>query len=108
MQIVILDVIGVLVKNFGLEKNWKGTSMRELALTDLNKNMLIITLWGLQAENFEADNFTIIVIRKGIVTEYEQKKKLNCISGTLVWVNPNITEALELKEKFKELIKTSC
>lgn len=74
------------MKNFGLEKNWKGTPVRELALTNERKEMLIITLWGKQAENFLAEMFSIIAIRRAIVTEYEGKKKLNCISGTLVWV----------------------
>lgn len=99
--------MGVLVKNFGLDKNWKGSPMRELALTDINKNMVIITLWSLHAENFVADKFSIIIVRKGIVSEYQGKKKSNCISGTLVWVDPEVPEAVNLKTAFGSLLKNS-
>lgn len=60
--------------------------MRELALTNPSKAKVTITLWDVNAENFSVENFSSIVIRKAVVTEYEGIKKLNCISRTLVWV----------------------
>lgn len=77
----------MLVKDFGLDKNYKGTTMRELSITDETKSMLSITLWSINAENFSAEKVSVLVIRKAVVTEYESIKKLNCISGYLLWVN---------------------
>lgn len=91
-----LDIKGVIVKNFGLEKNWKGTPMREFALTNERKENLVATLWGKQAENFLAELFSVIIIRRAFVTEFEGMKKLNCVSGTLVWVFYSVNFVLNL------------
>lgn len=77
--------------------------MRELALTNERKEMLNITLWGNQAENFVAEQFSIIAVRRGIVTLFEEKKHLNCVNGTLVWVCPNIPEAFVLFNLFEDV-----
>lgn len=60
--------------------------MRELSITDANKEMLSINLWSTNAENFSVALFSAIVFRRAIVSEYDGIKKLNCISGTLIWV----------------------
>lgn len=80
------DVVGIIVKDFGLEKNYKDVPMREIALTNPSKAKVTITLWDVNAEKFSVENFSSVVVRKAIVTEYEGIKKLNCIAGTLVWV----------------------
>lgn len=77
--------------------------MRELALTDSSKSMVIVTLWNSHAENFKCEKFSVVVVRRGVVTEFEGKKKLNCVSGTLVWVNPDIPEATTVKTDFDEI-----
>lgn len=81
------DLLGVLTKDFGLGKIPTGTPIRELAITDNKKEMIIVTLWGKAAENFISTEKPVIAIRKGIVGEFEGKTKLNCIAGTYVWVN---------------------
>lgn len=79
-------MIGILVKDFGLDKNYKNNIMRELAITDTTKEMLSVYLWSKTAENFSVENLSVIVIRRAVVTDYDGLKKLNCISGTLIWV----------------------
>lgn len=55
-------------------------------ITDDHKGTIIATLWGTAAENFKSTLESVIVIRKGVVGEYQEKKKINCTTGTLVWV----------------------
>lgn len=80
-----------------MEKNHKGTLMRELDLTDASKTMLTITLWGANAEKFSSPKFTVLLIRRGTVREYDGQKKVSCLSGTLIWVALNSIKFLIIK-----------
>lgn len=80
------DIVGILVKDYGLERNTNDVSMRDLAITDRNKEMIVATLWASIAENFMATENTVIVIRKAVVAEFQEIKQINCTSGTLILV----------------------
>lgn len=60
--------------------------MRDLSLTDTSKTVVTVTLWTENAQNFSIPDFSIVVIRRGCITEYEGRKRINCIAGTLLWV----------------------
>lgn len=60
--------------------------MRYLSITDQNKDMVIATLWGAAAEMFKATENVVIVIRKAVTAIFQDIKKINCTSGTLVLV----------------------
>lgn len=81
-----LDIIGILVQDFGLDTNYRSTMMRDLAITERSKETIVATIWKNEAQNFIAERFTVIIIRRGQVVEYEGKRKINCLFGTLVWV----------------------
>lgn len=68
------------------ECNPRNASMRDLAMTDKNKRMLMLiaTIWNSEAENFIWEKYSSIVIRNGTVIDLEGKKKSNCLSGTSV------------------------
>lgn len=68
--------------------------MRELSLTDATRANFVITFWNLQSENLVAEHFSVIVVRNSIVREFQSKKKVNYISGTLVWTVANINDAV--------------
>lgn len=68
------DLVGILIKDFGVELNSNSVSMRDLSVTDRNKDMIIVTLWGAFAENFRANEKSTIVVRKGVVGVYNEKK----------------------------------
>lgn len=69
-----------------METNANNVSMRDLSITDKKKDMIIATLWGNAAENFKSIENSVIAIRKGVVGEFQERKKLNCTAGTFVWV----------------------
>jgi len=60
--------------------------MRDICLTDQTKSNAYVTLWSGEAENFNCTKFSVIAIRRGTVTEFANQKKINCLSGSLVWV----------------------
>lgn len=76
--------MGILIEDYGLETTNRGTFMRDLSLTDGSKGMSVATIWSEEAQNFKCDKFSVIVIRKAHIVEFEGKKKMNCLSGTLV------------------------
>lgn len=76
----------IVTEDYGLETSTRGTRKRELSLTDKSKVNIIATLWGSEVENFQCDRFSVIIIRKGKISEYQGRKKINCNIGTLVWV----------------------
>lgn len=80
------DVIGILLRDYGLEKNSNNVSMRDLSITDKKKGMIVATLWGTTAEKFKSQEKSVIVIRKGVIGTFQEKLKINCTYGTLVWV----------------------
>lgn len=80
------DLLGILIKDFGVETNPNSVPLRDLMITDKEKEMIIVTMWGAAAENFKSIEKSVIAIRNGSVGEYQEKKKINVISGTLVWV----------------------
>lgn len=86
----ILDLVGILIRDFGFEVNSNNVPMRDLSITDRNKDMIIVTIWGPFAENFKSKENFPIVIRKGVVGSYNDEKKINCTSGTLVLVEDRV------------------
>lgn len=78
--------MGVLVKDFGVNQKIIGTYFRDIFLTNNNSDMVMVTLYAEEAIQFNANEFSTIVIRKAIIDEIDGKKKLNCVNGTLVWV----------------------
>lgn len=72
--------------------------LRDLWITDSAKGTIFATVWGEAAQKFKSQEKCPIVIRKGIVGEYRERKKINCTFGTLVWViNANFQNPLKVK-----------
>lgn len=80
------DVIGILVKDYGVETNKKGSIFRDLVLTDDTKEEIKVTLWSTIAEHFSCKDFSPIAIKRASIVEYNGENKLNCLGGTLIWV----------------------
>jgi len=90
------DLVAIIVEiNEKRETAGKQYTIREIDLTDKSKETVRMTLWGSIAENFEAELYSTIVIRKCTIGLFDKKKSLNSNEGTLIWVicliyeNPN-------------------
>lgn len=89
-NVYVKDLLGILLKDYGLEENTNKVPMRDISITDAKKGMIIATLWGTAAERFKSIPNSVIAIRKGVFSEYQSKSKINCTIGTLVWVKIEI------------------
>lgn len=79
-------MVGILLKDGGVVPNSNNVPMRDLSVTDRNKDIILVTLWGAMAENFKSKERFPIIVRKGVVGSYNDMKKINCTTGTLVMV----------------------
>ncbi|ERL93693.1 hypothetical protein D910_10980 [Dendroctonus ponderosae] len=60
-----------------------------------------LTLWGAQAENFDGSGNPVIALKGARISEFGGGKTLSTISGTLLKINPEITECYQLKGWFE-------
>ncbi len=79
------DVLGILIQDHGVDTTSVGTIFRDILLTDDTKEQIMVTLWNTNAENFKCEKFDVIIVKNGTIIEYQGSKKLNCLSGSLVW-----------------------
>lgn len=75
----------------------------------LNSNLIffkiIVTLWGKRAEDFIGVENQIYAIRCGYVNEFDGTKSINIFSKTLLWIDPNLPEATDLKNWYETEIE---
>lgn len=74
----------------------KNKTKCDLSLTDKSKTEITLTLWGSDWNDFDSEE-VVVVVRNGVVTDYNGVRSLNCGPRTLFWHNPNIDGAEELK-----------
>lgn len=97
---IVVDVLAIIGKDWGQETTTTGKLKRDILLTDKTKECINLTLWGDLCNNFDFSTQLPVIIRKGVVTEYEGNKYLKCGQTTTCWVDPDIAFAVELKEWF--------
>ncbi|XP_039303739.1 replication protein A 70 kDa DNA-binding subunit isoform X2 [Solenopsis invicta] len=96
----LLDVLGV-VTTVGDVQHFTARTGRELikrniSIVDDSDTMVTVTLWGTQAEEFDASNNTIIAIKEARVDEFNGKH-LSLIMSSIIEKDPNIPEAHRLR-----------
>jgi hypothetical protein len=65
----------------------KGTfTKRDISVTDQSKEVVMVTLWGSSAEQFDAKLYSGLAVRKSSVSVFNGIKSLNANVGTLIWV----------------------
>lgn len=62
----------------------------------------MVTLWGKRAENFIGKENQIFAIRCGFVGDFDEAKSINVFSNSLLWADPEIPEAVDLKNWYIE------
>jgi hypothetical protein len=81
-----IDFVGILAKIWDTEIV-KGTyTKRDISVTDQSKEVVMVTLWGSSAEQFDAKLYSGLAVRKSSVSVFNGIKSLNANVGTLIWV----------------------
>ncbi|XP_023938523.1 replication protein A 70 kDa DNA-binding subunit [Bicyclus anynana] len=98
----ILDVIGVCkfasdVQELTAKTTGKLLKKREATLVDQSGGAITLTLWGNEAEKFDASSNPIVSAKGARVAEFNGSKSLSCLASTMLRCNPNVPEAHRLR-----------
>ncbi|TDH14757.1 hypothetical protein EPR50_G00024150 [Perca flavescens] len=96
----IVDVIGVCksvdeVTRLTTKSN-REVSKRTLNLMDMSGKLVTVTLWGEEAEKFEANGQPIVAIKGAKLSDFGGRSLSASFSSTLM-INPDIPEAYKLR-----------
>ncbi|XP_033230461.1 replication protein A 70 kDa DNA-binding subunit-like isoform X2 [Belonocnema kinseyi] len=106
----IMDVLAVVksvsdVVNLKAKTTGRDLKKRDIHLVDLSNTMVILTLWGTQAEIFDGSNNPVIAVKSVKITEFNGGRSLTSTSSTIIQFNPDIVEAHSLLEWFHESVQ---
>lgn len=62
----------------------------------------IVTLWGKRAENFIGIENEVYGIQGGFVAEFGETKSINIFAKSVLWKNPDLPEAKDLKSWYRD------
>ncbi|CAJ0849861.1 522_t:CDS:10 [Entrophospora sp. SA101] len=101
----IVDVIGIVKRSHELvevtsKQTQKAIHKKEIDIVDKSGYEINMSLWGNQAVNFDAADYSVIACKSVRVGEYKGKT-LSVALNSILLVNPSIPEAEELKNWFQ-------
>lgn len=102
----LIDVIGVCkeagdVQTFTARATGRELKKRELTLVDKSDASVTLTLWGLDAENFNAAyQQPVVLIKSARVSEFNGGKTITVGNGSTFKINPDIVEGHKLRGWF--------
>ncbi|XP_054276816.1 replication protein A 70 kDa DNA-binding subunit-like [Macrosteles quadrilineatus] len=102
----IVDIVGVCQSANDVQTLFAKTTNRELkkreiTLVDHTFTAVSVTLWGTQAEEFDASTNRVVAIKGGRVSEYLGNKSISLIGSSNMQVNPDIDESHKLQHWFE-------
>ncbi|KAM9782419.1 replication protein A 70 kDa DNA-binding subunit-like isoform 1-T1 [Syngnathus typhle] len=107
----VVDVIGVCEEAEDVSlittKAGKQLSKRALTLTDSSGKMVTLTLWGDQAQKFNASCHPVVAVRKARVSTFGGRSLMVFLNSTLI-VNPDIPEAFALRDWYNQVGHALC
>uniref|UniRef100_A0A0A9YUP1 Replication protein A subunit n=1 Tax=Lygus hesperus TaxID=30085 RepID=A0A0A9YUP1_LYGHE len=98
----MLDFVGVCksagdIINLTSKTTNRELKKRDLSIVDQTQAAVTLTLWGSQAEEFNADGNPIIAVKGGKVNEFNGGKSVGLVGGSVFNINPDIPEAHRLR-----------
>ncbi|CAH2096286.1 unnamed protein product [Euphydryas editha] len=101
----IIDTIGVCKDASDLQEltarnTGKLLKKREISLVDQSGAAITLTLWGNEAETFDASTNPIIAVKGARVAEFNGSKSLSCLGSTMLRANPDAPDAHRLRGWF--------
>lgn len=99
---IFLDIIGVCqnasdVVSLTSKNTNRELKKREVNLVDQSNTSVALTLWGNEAENFDATNNPVVVVRGAKVGEFGGGKNISVLMSSIMKINPDIPEAHRLR-----------
>jgi len=104
----LIDVIGVCqtagdVVSLIAKTTQKEMKKRDVTLVDQSMSSVVVTLWGTQAEEFDASLQPVIAIKGSRIREFMGSKTLSLLGSTVMQINPDIEEAHRIRGWFDSL-----
>ncbi|XP_034938170.1 replication protein A 70 kDa DNA-binding subunit isoform X2 [Chelonus insularis] len=98
----IIDVLGVVKSHSGVQvltarSTGRELHKRDLNLVDITNTLITLSLWGQQADEFEASENSIVAAKGVKIGEFNNGKNLSVISSSVIQVEPDIPEAHSLR-----------
>lgn len=63
----------------------------------LDAFQVTLTLWGNEAETFDASSHPVVAVKGSRLTEFMGSKQLGCLGSTMLRLNPDLPEAHKLR-----------
>uniref|UniRef100_A0A1B6MN54 Replication protein A subunit n=1 Tax=Graphocephala atropunctata TaxID=36148 RepID=A0A1B6MN54_9HEMI len=108
----IVDLIGVCksatdLQNLVARTTNRELKKREITLVDHSLTAVSVTLWGTQAEEFDASLQPIVAIKGARVSEYNGSKSVSLVSSSNMQLNPDMDESHKLRGWFDNYCQDS-
>uniref|UniRef100_A0A8D8Y0C4 Replication protein A subunit n=1 Tax=Cacopsylla melanoneura TaxID=428564 RepID=A0A8D8Y0C4_9HEMI len=97
-----IDVLGVCIDAAELSSvtgktNQKTYTKRDITLVDQSQASVTMTLWGKDAETFDASNKPVVAVKAARVQEFQGGKTLSLSMSSVLSLNPDIPEGHKLQ-----------
>lgn len=116
----LVDILAVVkssgdVQRFTSRNSGKELTKRDIEIVDESNTVVVLTLWGTEAEQFDGSNNPVLAIKGARIAEFGGGKTLGTFSSTVLQIDPDIPEAHRLRgwfnaggrsETFKSVSKT--
>lgn len=96
---IIFNVDGV--QSIFKQKTNQEFKIRNVTLTDLTEDVIALTLWNDEAENFNGKTGDVLLISNAMIKEYHNMRTIKYTNGTTIFRNPDIPAEHKLKQWFQ-------
>ncbi|XP_027849888.2 replication protein A 70 kDa DNA-binding subunit-like [Aphis gossypii] len=79
---------------------------REIVLIDTSMATITLKVWGEQVNKFNEkfDDPPIVMVKKAVLKQFNGTKYFSMVKFSVLFINPSVPEAHQLKEWYKELV----
>ncbi|XP_026805866.1 replication protein A 70 kDa DNA-binding subunit-like isoform X1 [Rhopalosiphum maidis] len=105
------DLIGVCIEVGDMEVCSNITAQtevakREIVLIDISMATITLKVWGEQVDKFNEkfDDPPIVMVKQAVLKQFNGTKYFSMVKFSVLFINPNVPEAHQLKEWYKELV----
>ncbi|XP_017888998.1 replication protein A 70 kDa DNA-binding subunit [Ceratina calcarata] len=101
----IMDVLAIVkssgdVQHLTSRNSGKELKKRDIEIIDESNTMVVLTLWGTDAEQFDSSNNPVVAIKGARVAEFGGGKTLSIFSSSVLQIDPDMPQAHRLRGWF--------
>lgn len=105
------DLIGVCIEVGDIEVCSNSTAQteiakREIILIDMSMATITLKVWDDQVTKFDEkfDDPPIVMVKRAVLKQFNGTKFFSMVKFSVLFINPNLAEAQQLKKWYKELV----